>query len=185
MTFGTICPCPAPSLLELQRERRETTELGYPGRCRWQPPETHEPCFGPPVAKSLVYGLGPGSLWGDRASSPPRFNIYSRGSTHLGAARPAPRFEKVSPEFEGPKTIQDLDRRTNGQTEIWVSRPRQTDRRTNGDLGFRTSTNGQTRSGFQDLDRRDLGFKTSTDGQTRSGFQDLNGQTNRQTCWIN
>jgi hypothetical protein len=28
---------PAPSLLELQRERRETTELGYPGRCRRQP----------------------------------------------------------------------------------------------------------------------------------------------------
>ncbi len=28
---------PAPSLLELQRERRETTELGYPGWCRQQP----------------------------------------------------------------------------------------------------------------------------------------------------
>jgi len=28
---------PAPSLLELQRERRETTELRYPGRCRRQP----------------------------------------------------------------------------------------------------------------------------------------------------
>ncbi len=28
---------PAPSLLELQRERRETTELGYPGQCRRQP----------------------------------------------------------------------------------------------------------------------------------------------------
>jgi hypothetical protein len=28
---------PAPSLLELQRERRETTKLGYPGRCRRQP----------------------------------------------------------------------------------------------------------------------------------------------------
>jgi hypothetical protein len=28
---------PAPSLLELQRERRETIELGYPGRCQRQP----------------------------------------------------------------------------------------------------------------------------------------------------
>jgi hypothetical protein len=65
------------------------TELRYPGRCRRQPLETHGPCSGPPVAKSLVYGPGPGSSWGDRASSPPRFNTYSRGSTHLGAARPA------------------------------------------------------------------------------------------------
>jgi hypothetical protein len=89
------CParsCPAPSLLKVQRERRETTELGYPGRCQRQPPETHGPCFGSPVAKSLVCGPGPGSLWGDRASSPPRFNTYSRGSTHLGVARLAPGF---------------------------------------------------------------------------------------------
>jgi hypothetical protein len=43
-------------------------------------------------AKSLVYGPGPGSSWGDRASSQPRLNMYSRGSTHLGAARPAPGF---------------------------------------------------------------------------------------------
>jgi hypothetical protein len=28
---------PAPSLLELQRKRRETIELGYPSRCRRQP----------------------------------------------------------------------------------------------------------------------------------------------------
>jgi hypothetical protein len=83
---------PAPSLLELQRERRETTELGYPGQCRRQTLETHGPCSGPPVAKSLVYGPGPGSSWGDWASSSPRFNTYSRGSTHLGAARPAPGF---------------------------------------------------------------------------------------------
>jgi hypothetical protein len=33
----------APSLLELQKERRDTTKLGYPGRCRRQPPETHGP----------------------------------------------------------------------------------------------------------------------------------------------
>jgi len=54
---------PALSFLELQRERRETTELGYPGRCWQQPPETHGPYYGPPVAKSLVYGPGPGSSW--------------------------------------------------------------------------------------------------------------------------
>jgi hypothetical protein len=68
------------------------TELRYPGRCRRQPLETHGPCSGPPVAKSLVYGPGPGSSWGDRASSPTRFNTYSRGSTHLGVARPGPGF---------------------------------------------------------------------------------------------
>jgi hypothetical protein len=57
-------------------------------------PETQGPCSGAraPVAKSLVYGPGPGSSWGDRASSPTRFNTYSRGSTHLGAARPGPGF---------------------------------------------------------------------------------------------
>jgi hypothetical protein len=37
------------------------------------------------------------------------------------------------------------------QFGIWVSRPRQTDRR---DLGFKTSTDGQTGSGFQNLDRQ-------------------------------
>jgi len=93
VTFGyceaqTQRNVPAPSLLELQRERKETTELGYLGQCRRQPPETHGPCSSPPVAKSLVYGLGPGSSWGDWASSPPQFNTYSHGSTHLGAARP-------------------------------------------------------------------------------------------------
>jgi len=39
-------------------------------------------------------GLWPGT-WifvGDRASSPPRFNTYSYGSTHLGAAQPVPGF---------------------------------------------------------------------------------------------
>jgi hypothetical protein len=73
-------------------------------------------------------------------------------------------------------------------------------------MGFRTSTNGQTRYGFQDLDRqtdriwvsgprqtdgdlgfktltdrRNLGFRTSTDRQTGSGFQDLDRQTHRLT----
>jgi hypothetical protein len=55
-------------------------------------PETHGPCSGPPVAKSLVYGPGPGSSWGDQASSPTRFDTYSHGSTHLGTARPGPGF---------------------------------------------------------------------------------------------
>ncbi len=50
--------------------------------------ETHGPCSGPPVAKSLVYGPGLGSSCGDRASSPTQFNTYSRGSTHLRVARP-------------------------------------------------------------------------------------------------
>jgi hypothetical protein len=85
-------PCPAPFLLELQRERRETTKLGYLGRCRRQPPKTHGPCSDPPVAKSLVYSPGPRSSWGDRTSSPPRFNTYSRNSTHLGAAWPTSSF---------------------------------------------------------------------------------------------
>jgi hypothetical protein len=57
--------------------------------------------------------------------------------------------------------FQDLDRQTD---EIWVSRPRQTNRR---DLGFRTSTNRQThRSGFQDLDRRTDGVWVSGPRQT-------------------
>ncbi len=80
VTFGHNPPVPSPF------PSRETTELGYPGRCRRQPPATHGPCSGPLVAKSLVYGPGPGSSWGDQASSPPWFNTYSRGSTHLGAA---------------------------------------------------------------------------------------------------
>ncbi len=83
---------PAASLFELRKERRETTELGYPGQCRRQPLETHGHCSSPPVAKNLVYGPGPGFLWGDRASSPPRFNTYSHGSTYLGATRPTPGF---------------------------------------------------------------------------------------------
>ncbi len=55
------------------------------------------------------------------------------------------------------------------QIGIWVSGPRQTDRR---DLGFRTSTDRRT----------DLGFRTSTDEQTRSGFQDLDRRTDE--IWV-
>jgi hypothetical protein len=49
---------PAPSLLELQSKRRETTELGYPGRCPRQPPETHAR-FRSTRSKEL--GLWPGT----------------------------------------------------------------------------------------------------------------------------
>jgi hypothetical protein len=49
---------PAPSLLELQRERRETTELGYPGRCRRQP-RKHRALFRSTRGKEL--GLWPGT----------------------------------------------------------------------------------------------------------------------------
>jgi hypothetical protein len=74
-------------------ERKERDDQAWvPRPMSATAPETHGPCSSPPVAKSLVYGPGPGSSWGDRASSPPRFNTYSRGSTHLGAARPAPGF---------------------------------------------------------------------------------------------
>jgi len=41
------------------------------------------------------------------------------------------------------------------QFGIWVLGPRQTDKR---DMGFRTSTDEQTRSGFQDLDRQTNGI---------------------------
>ncbi len=68
--------------------------------------------------------------------------------------------------------FQDLDRRTSVRKNsgypwrsdtirpclalrTWVSGPRETD------------------TGFQDLDKRTLGFRTSTDGQLGSGFQDL------------
>jgi hypothetical protein len=80
---------PAPS------ERKERDDRArVPGPVSATAPETQGPCSGAraPVAKSLVYGPGPGSSWGDRASSPTRFNTYSRGSTHLGAARPGPGF---------------------------------------------------------------------------------------------
>jgi hypothetical protein len=82
---------PAPSLLELQRKERDD-RARVPGPVSATAPETQGPCSGPPVAKSLVYGPRPGSSWGDRVSSPTRFNTYSRGSTHLGAARPGPDF---------------------------------------------------------------------------------------------
>jgi hypothetical protein len=83
---------PTLSLLELQRERRETTKLGYPGRCRWQ---TRKHTGSVPVhswQRAWFMALRLGSSWGDQASSPTRFNIYSRGSTHLGAARLGPSF---------------------------------------------------------------------------------------------
>jgi len=77
---------PFPSWATERKERNDRAQV--PGPVSATAPETHGPCSGPLVAKSLVYGPGPGSSWGDRASSPTRFNTYSRGSTHLGAARP-------------------------------------------------------------------------------------------------
>jgi hypothetical protein len=164
---------PAPSLLELQRERRETTELRYSGRCRRQHPETHGPCSGPPVAKSLVYGPGPGSSWGDRASSPPRFNTYSRSSTHLGAARLGPGFFLSFGSLKPRRW--DLGPGLVG-TQDWGDNFKS-------DLGFRTSTDSTPARSFEFLKpgrwdlgpglvgiqdwghsfKSDLGFRTSTD----------------------
>ncbi len=93
-------------------------------------PETHGPCSGPPVAKSLVYDLGPGSLWGDQASSPTRF--------HTPRRRPArARFFLIVRVFEawalGLGTCIGRDSGLgNGGTVLkvtWVLGPRQTVRR--------------------------------------------------------
>jgi hypothetical protein len=91
MTFGhcemqTQRVSPFPSSATERKERDDRARVSGPVLAT--APETHGPCSSPPVAKSLVYGPGPGSSWGDRASSPTRFNTYSRGSTHLGATRP-------------------------------------------------------------------------------------------------
>jgi hypothetical protein len=102
-------------------------------------PETHGPYSGPPVAKRLVYGQGSRSLWGDRASSLPRFIIVFGSSSSGG-------------HFFKPWWFWNLL-----GISIW-------------DLRFRTSTDGQTRSRFQDLDRR------------RSGFQNLDKRTN--DIWV-
>jgi hypothetical protein len=75
-----------------EREKGERRPSSGTGLVSTTAPETHGPCSGLLVAKSLVYGPGPGCSWGDRASSLPRFNTYSRGFTHLSAARPAPGF---------------------------------------------------------------------------------------------
>jgi hypothetical protein len=95
MTFGhcevqTQRASPFPSWVTERKERDDRARVPRPVSAT--APETHGPCSGPPVAKSLVYGPGPGSSWGDRASSSIRFSTYSRGSTHLGAARPGPSF---------------------------------------------------------------------------------------------
>jgi hypothetical protein len=89
VTFGhceaqTGRASPFPSWATERKERDDQARV--PGPVSATAPETQGPCSGPPVAKSLVYGPGPGSSWGDR------FNTYSRGSTHLGAARPGPGF---------------------------------------------------------------------------------------------
>ncbi len=82
---------PAPSLLELQRERRETTELGYPGRCPRQPPETQGPGSGRPVTKSLLYGTGTRVFVGrpDFVTAPVKY-LFPRFHTPVRRA-PGPR----------------------------------------------------------------------------------------------
>ncbi len=95
MTFGhceaqTQRASPFPFWATERKERDDRARVFGP--VSTTAPETHVPYSGPPVAKSLVYGPGLGSSWGDRASSPTRFNTYSHGSTHLGAARPGPSF---------------------------------------------------------------------------------------------
>jgi hypothetical protein len=128
---------PFPSWATERKERDDRARV--PGPVSTTTPETHGPCSGPPVAKSLVYGLGPGSSWGDRASSPTRFNTYSRGSTHLGAARPGPGFFLSFGSLKpgcwdlGPGLVetQDLGLETEGTIlkVTWVLGPRQTVRR--------------------------------------------------------
>ncbi len=51
---------PALSLLELQRERKETTELGYPGRCRQQPQKHRGPVPVHPWQRAWFMARDPG-----------------------------------------------------------------------------------------------------------------------------
>jgi hypothetical protein len=166
------------------------------------PLETHGPCSGPPVAKSLVYGPGPGSSWGDRASSPPRFNIYSRGSTHLGAAQPAPGFFLTFDSLTvgipvsnlkhghwdlGPRLVGTQDSRL-GTRDSGLDKWRSKSVWLRSWIVFGPSSSG--RHFFKPwqfwnllgISIWDLSFKTSTDGQTGSGFQDLDKRTYR--IWV-
>jgi len=103
VTFGhceaqTQRASPFPSWATEKKERDDWAQV--PGPVSATAPKIHGPCSGPPVAKSLVYGPGPMSSWGDRASSSTRFNTYSHGSTHLGAARLGPGFFFIVRVFE-------------------------------------------------------------------------------------
>jgi hypothetical protein len=89
--WGANATCQPLPFLSLERKERDD-RAWVPGPVLATAPETHGPCSGPLVAKSLVYGSRLVSSWGDRASSSTRFNTYSCGSTHLGAARPGPVF---------------------------------------------------------------------------------------------
>jgi hypothetical protein len=75
----------APSFLELQRERRDMTELGYPGRCRRQPRKHTGPVPVHPLQRAwfMARDLGLRGETGLR---------HRPGSTHLGATRPGPGF---------------------------------------------------------------------------------------------
>ncbi len=109
MTFGhfeaeTGRASPFPSWATERKEREDRARV--PGPVSVTAPDTQGPCSGPPVAKSLVYGPGPGSSWGDRASSPTRFNIYSRGSTHLSAAQDLQGLSRAQPAHAGHRHSQ-------------------------------------------------------------------------------
>jgi hypothetical protein len=209
----TAPPCPTPSLLELQKERRETTKLGYPGRCRWQPPETHEPCLTcaqPTRAQPLPFSSY--RKKGERRpSSGTRADVDDSPQKHMGLV-PVHSWQRAwfmaqDPGLRGetelhhrPGLIIVFGPSSSGGhffkpwrfwnllgISIW-------------DLGFKTSTDGHTGSGFQDLDKRtygiwvlkprqtdirDLDFRTLTNGHTGSGFQDLDREIDAQTYWIN
>ncbi len=116
---------PAPSLLELQRERRETTELGYPGRCRRQPRKHTGPVPVHPWQRAWFMARDPG-LRGETELR------HQPGSTHLGAARPGPGFFLSFGSLKpgrwdlGPGLVGTQD---SGLGDSFKS-----------DLGFRTST---------------------------------------------
>jgi hypothetical protein len=104
VTFGhceaqTGHASPFPSWATERKERDDWARV--PGLVSATAPETQGPCSDPPVAKSLVYGPGPESLWGDRASSPTRFNTYSHGSTHMGAAQDLQGLSRAQPAHAG------------------------------------------------------------------------------------
>ncbi len=104
MTFGhceaqTGRASPFPSWATEKKERDDRTQV--PGLVSATAPKTQGPCSNPPVAKSLVYGPGPGSSWGHRALSPTQFNTYSRGSTHLGTAQDLQGLSRAQPAHAG------------------------------------------------------------------------------------
>ncbi len=155
MTFGhcaaqTQCASPFPSWATERKERDDRARV--PGPVLATASETHGPCFGPLVAKSLVYGPGPGSSWGDRASSPTLFNTNSRGSTHLGAARPELGFFGARPELGFFLSFESLKPGLGTWDLDWSG------------LKTRDSVSKEVKvCDWGDNLKSDLGFRTSTD----------------------